>query len=179
MIDDYNEDHTGWARFSDNRKLRYRLARSLTGAPLVIDGDLVVSAKRCVFLMLNPSTADAFKLDPTNQRCFSFATKWKYRVMEVVNIFALRSTDPLGLRKPRAVLGHDAVNDAQILAACVGADRVVAAWGNHGLWKDRGAQVHQMLREHGIALCAFTITKLGQPNHPLYMPISARTKSWR
>ncbi|CAN5787363.1 DUF1643 domain-containing protein [soil metagenome] len=179
MIDDFNTDHTGWARFSDNRKLRYRLARSLTGEPLAVEGGIVQSDKRCVFLMLNPSTADAFKLDPTNQRCFGFATKWKFRVMEVVNIFALRSTDPLGLRKPRAVLGHDATNDDQIMAACRGADRVVAAWGNHGLWCDRGAQVHQTLREHGIALCAFAITKQDQPNHPLYIPLAARVKKWR
>ncbi|HEY4055007.1 MAG TPA: DUF1643 domain-containing protein [Kofleriaceae bacterium] len=179
MIDDYNADRTGWARFSDNRKLRYRLARSLTGEPLVVENDIVQSAKRCVFLMLNPSTADAFKLDPTNQRCLSFAKKWKFRVMEVVNIFALRSTDPLGLRKPRAVLGHDAINDEQIMFACRGADRVVAAWGNHGLWCERGAQVHQMLRAEGIALCAFTITKQGQPNHPLYIPLAARIKRWR
>ncbi|HEY4183245.1 MAG TPA: DUF1643 domain-containing protein [Kofleriaceae bacterium] len=179
MIDDYNADRTGWARFSENRKLRYRLARSLTGEPIVVENDVVQSEKRCVFLMLNPSTADAFKLDPTNQRCLGFATKWKFRAMEVVNIFALRSTDPKALRTPRAVLGHDAINDEQILAACRGADRVVAAWGNHGLWRDRGAEVHAMLRLHDIPLHAFTITKQDQPNHPLYIPLIARVKRWR
>lgn len=34
MIDEYNDDRTGWARFSDDRTMRFRCARSLDGRPL-------------------------------------------------------------------------------------------------------------------------------------------------
>jgi hypothetical protein len=62
VIDEYNDDRTGWARFSDDRKMRYRLSRRLTD-------NRGGHAGRVVFVMINPSTADAFKPDPTISKC--------------------------------------------------------------------------------------------------------------
>jgi len=47
-----------------------------------------------VFIMLNPSTADATTDDPTIRRCLGFARHWGYRTLVVVNLFALRATNP-------------------------------------------------------------------------------------
>lgn len=50
--------------------------------------------KKCVFIMLNPSIADANIDDPTVRRCVSFAEREGCTDLSVVNLFALRSTDP-------------------------------------------------------------------------------------
>jgi hypothetical protein len=63
-------------------KYRYTLSR-------VWNGNL----GRVVFILLNPSTADAFKDDPTVKKCISFAKHWNFGSLEIVNLFAYRSTD--------------------------------------------------------------------------------------
>ena len=80
-----------------------------------------------LFALLNPSTADALRDDPTIRRCMAFARRWRFGALEVVNLFAFRSTDPLGLRKVQDPVGPD--NDAQLRAAARRSTRMVAGWG--------------------------------------------------
>ena len=72
------EDEMGGLRF------RYWLHRDLAS-----DG-----REGLVFVMLNPSTADAMHDDPTVRRCMAFGRRWGYRELTVVNLFALRATKP-------------------------------------------------------------------------------------
>lgn len=44
-----------------------------------------------VFVMLNPSTADASQDDPTIRRCLGFADREGYGAILVVNLYALRA----------------------------------------------------------------------------------------
>ena len=44
------------------------------------------------FIMLNPSTADDRKDDPTIRRSIGFAHAWGFGALEVVNLFAYRAT---------------------------------------------------------------------------------------
>src|SRR5689334_20041621 len=61
---------------------RYRLTRRWGDGPALL------------FVMLNPSTADATEDDPTIRRCTGFAKREGMPAIEVVNLFAWRATDP-------------------------------------------------------------------------------------
>lgn len=87
--------------------------------------------KRLVFVMLNPSTADALKDDQTIKRCMYFARREKCDGITVVNLFAWRTTFPSELRKALAD-GHDIVgprNLETIREVTAGRSDVVLAWG--------------------------------------------------
>lgn len=145
------------AVFSPCRRYRYRLWRTWNPN---------IDRKPLLFVMLNPSTADERVLDPTVRRCLGYAMAWGYGRMDVVNIFAVRSTDPSELYHNEDPVGAD--NNAAITQAANEADMVIAAWGNHGEFKNRGRQVSALLR--GIKpLYALGMTKLAQPKHPLYL----------
>lgn len=173
MIDSFNLDRTGWARFSDDMTMRYRLARCITprAVGLVEHSDPAILS-RVVFVMLNPSTADAFKPDNTVSRCIEFARRWGADVVEVVNLFAFRSTYPKDLRTA-ADRGDGPENDGEILTACRGATRVIAAWGRGGEAYGRDVSVRSRLASACIDLEALRLTADGVPMHPL-----ARGKSW-
>lgn len=145
------------ATFSPDRRHRYHLSR-------VWDPDL----PRVNFLMLNPSTADAFALDRTITRCAKFAKAWNYGQLAVTNCFALRSTNPKGLRQVSDPVGED--NDLAIVEAAEAADMVVAGWGVGGAYMGRGGSVRSMLADAGISLHWLRLTKAGFPGHPLYIP---------
>src|SRR5438309_1272265 len=51
-----------------------------------------------VFVMLNPSTADASRDDPTIRRCINLARAWGFGSMHALNLFAFRATRPADLR---------------------------------------------------------------------------------
>lgn len=120
------------------------------------------------FIMLNPSTADALKNDPTVTRCCNYAKRWGFGSMEVVNLFALRATDPAELRQTSDPTGGEA-NDRYIEESCGRADLVVAAWGAHGNLKNRAWVVKHLLRPVATRVRALALTSGGEPRHPLYL----------
>lgn len=146
----------GTATYDGDRGYRYRLSRLWDPA-----------LPRCCFVMLNPSTATATVLDPTVRRCVSFARAWGFGAVEVVNIYALRATDPEVLRRVADPVG--AGNDRALLAAARAADAVIAAWGAHVSARDRTGVVRRLLDEAGIGLTALRLTRDGAPGHPLYV----------
>lgn len=188
MIDQYSEDGTGWARFSDDMTMRYRLGRVVgeVRSPEHVKGAWEQWSRghsplwrRVVFLMLNPSTADAFVLDPTIKRCVSFARAMGADALEVVNIFALRSTDPDQLhRRTWGLRGDDQENNNAIITACTGAIRVVAGWGKHGALDHRGDVVRSMLAAGRISLSHLGTNKDGSPKHPLYLKGGTEPQLW-
>ncbi len=146
--------------FDDTGAYRYRLGRVRDGGSGTV-----------VFIMLNPSTADAEVNDPTIRRCIGFAWDWGHRALTVVNLFAYRATTPKELRRATDPIGP--ANDQHILAAVGAADAVVVAWGVHGALHGRGREVMRLLSQ-GPQLTCLGVTKEGLPRHPLYMPKRAR-----
>ena len=116
------------------------------------------------FLMLNPSTADSVKNDPTVERCEQRARKMGFRRLIVTNLFAFRSTDPKWLRLIGDPVGPE--NDRFILAAAKESRMVIAAWGDHGKLFGRSSAVRAMLS--GVNLHALKLNASGEPKHPLY-----------
>lgn len=121
-----------------------------------------------LFICLNPSTADARIDDPTVRRCKRFAADWGYGALCIANLFAYRATDPAEMISAARPIGPH--NDKLIadLAECAGI--VVCAWGAHGGFMERDAQVKKLLE--GTELYCLGKTKLGQPRHPLYIKAS-------
>lgn len=121
------------------------------------------SKDKVAFVGLNPSFADENIDDPTITRCIKFAMNWGYGGIYMVNLFALRSTDPRNLSKKGDPVGHD--NDKHLKSIFNSVDKVICAWGNGGALNNRSQQVLKLIRE------PYCLKKnsTGEPAHPLYL----------
>lgn len=160
-----------------------------------LDGEYRYSLWRCwapgdpmVFIMLNPSTADATLDDPTIRRCIWFATRERCAGVLVVNLFAVRTKSP-ALVDGRLGLGEDVIgphNDTALAAALMIARTapVVAAWGaptSRWLRAAAGLQalkVEAMAARHGRRLLCLGTTEAGHPRHPLYLRADSPLTPW-
>lgn len=147
------------AVISECGKYRYLLQRK-TNCPLRW-------VKKCTFIMLNPSTADAEKDDPTIRRCIKFAEREGCTKLSVVNLFALRATNPNDLTFYDDPQGPK--NFGHIFAEVESAHVVIAAWGSHKMAKCRLAK--ELFKVDGIKCLGKT--KDGSPRHPLYVKSDA------
>jgi len=152
----------GWAVLSADGAYRYELWRIWEPrGPL------------CGWVMLNPSTADAHRDDPTTRRCVRGCQSWGYGGLVIVNLYALRATDPARLRHhPDPVGPH---NDHHIHTTATQATSLVCAWGTHPLATHRAAAVLTLLHRaapNTLLRCLGT-THTGAPRHPLYTPRTA------
>ncbi len=121
---------------------------------------------RIAFILLNPSTADEHKNDPTIRRCISFARAWNFGSLEVVNLFAYRATDYRELLKAHEPIGAE--NNRFLIQAVERCSTIVLGWGAKGTFLSRDRQVMSILRGRNNLYC-LGFTKNGQPRHPLYI----------
>ena len=161
-------DLTSHAKFSEDRVYRYTLERRWN------DGD------RVVFLMANPSTADETQDDPTIRRCIGFAKLWGYGALTIVNLYALRSTDPRELRKRSEPIGFD--NVYWIRGVCAKAKEVILAWGCSQHFPEYGVRhIRHVLEEipakTPVSFLGFR--KDGHPRHPLMLPSDTARWPWK
>jgi hypothetical protein len=137
-----------------------------------------------VWVMLNPSTADADANDPTIRKCIGFAKQHHHGGIIVVNLFAYRATIPQEIGRLLRFGEHDPIghgNDEHIQWACSTPilATVVAGWGAMPFATARARQkaeqrattVSVMLRSKRNVKC-FGKSKQGQPRHPLMLPYS-------
>jgi len=137
------------------------------------------------FVMLNPSTADGEKDDPTIKKCMSYADAWGFKRLAVTNLFALRSTDPTNIetgwsdvvkRKVDDPIGPQ--NDETIKSIAFHATAIIGAWGNDGWLLDRPAAVKQLLRPYATKFYFLRMNGTGEPAHPLFLPSSLTPMLW-
>lgn len=162
-----------YARISDDGFYRYTLGRRWS--PPDGPGSMV-------FVMLNPSAANAELDDPTIRRCIGFAKREGCGGVHVVNLFAWRATKPEAMFAAQAD-GHDVIgpeNDDTLRetfrAAALEGRPVIAAWGVHGT--ERAGFVRLLAEAAGARLQALGLTKDGHPRHPLYVRADAQLRVW-
>ncbi|WP_037576733.1 DUF1643 domain-containing protein [Phaeacidiphilus oryzae] len=138
-------------------RYRYELRRCWAGGP------------NATWIMLNPSTADAERDDPTIRRVCGFSRALGCGAATVLNLYAWRATRPAELWQTDDPVGPD--NDAHLAHAAEESARtggpLIAAWGA-GARPNRIGQVLDLPGMH--RLTALATTRAGQPRHPLYLP---------
>lgn len=149
------------AQFSPCEKYRFTLWR-------VWDHSL----PRVAFVGLNPSTADATKDDPTIRRCVGFARSHGYGSLTMLNLWALRATDPYDLTGEET--NEEDANLDAIAAVSATVTRVVGAWGAHPKAERRMGAVVPIIREWWC----LDETAGGMPRHPLYLKATCQMKRW-
>ena len=164
QIQEAREERTGTATFSDCGLYRYQLTR--TWNPRL---------PRIYWLMLNPSTADSIKNDHTITKVVRFSQQEGFGEAVVLNLFAYRTPYPKVLFEAHEsgidVVGKE--NDKFIGEAFASDSPVVGAWGNHGIFLDRGQEILELFPQIRI----LDLTKSGQPAHPLRLPYKLRLKN--
>lgn len=145
------------AVISDCGKYRHHLIRQISED----------NPKFLLFIMLNPSTADAEIDDPTIRKCKGFCERLGYGKLVVVNLFDWRATDPNELKKVWEPVSKHNMNI--IRASAIMADKVICAWGTKGNFMGQDKAVLKLLEDNNITPYALDITKDGHPKHPLYI----------
>jgi hypothetical protein len=118
------------------------------------------------FVLLNPSTANETKDDPTIKACIKFAQNLKFDGFYVTNLFAFRTKSPEILKQSESPVGSK--NNEFIKKYACKSKLVVVAWGNHGKFLNRDKEVLEILSKIKTPHC-LAITKSGSPKHPLYI----------
>lgn len=137
-----------------------------------------VSKPSALWILLNPATADHDSDDRTTLRLAGYAESWGCGGFVVVNLFALRSSDPKRLRYAPDPVGPG--NDDVVLrAATLAGTDPVCGWGNQGAFRGRAQAVTEMLAANGVTLTALAVTALGSPTHPLYLPRHLTPSPWQ
>lgn len=153
---------------------RYTLTRTDHTLPW-----LQVHSPRLLWIMLNPSTADETQDDPTIRRVRAFTQRLGFTGFTVVNLYAMRATDPRDLWTATDPVGPD--NDATIndeaFTAYTDGSPIIAAWGANAK-PERIAEVLALpFVARGDVRC-LGVTASGAPRHPLYLPKSAECVPW-
>ncbi len=144
---------------------RYRLTRTWDDRPPL------------VYVMLNPSTADALKDDATIRVCMGRAQRMGCGGIVVVNLFAYRATHPEELLLAADPVGPE--NDQHISAALTGNPHtVIAAWGVGGNYLRRAWKVAHTCRMLQVPLHCLGVTKDGNPKHPLRIGYAVQPQPW-
>lgn len=156
------------AVISDCGKYRYRLWRKWAYSERM----------PVLWVMLNPSTADANIDDPTIRRCIAFSKAWGYGAMWVGNLYAFRATNPadcpIGTSE---AIGPD--NERHLYAMGTQSAKVICAWGAN-------QPSFPCIRQLGCpgGYWHFGLTANRQPKHPLargksFIPYSAPLLEYR
>lgn len=151
------------ALLTRDRVFRYTLWRRWS------DGDRYVN-----FILLNPSTADEERDDPTTRKCVRMAQMWgDFDSICITNLFAYKATDPRKMKAATDPIGFG--NNRWLEKIAKDASLIVCAWGLDGSFTGRSAAVKRLLRRFDLHYLRIT---RGEPWHPLYLPDNTSPSRW-
>ena len=127
------------------------------------------NGKICLFIMLNPSTADDLEDDPTIRKCIHYSKREGCGLLTVVNLFNVRSTNPDNLLKMSNKQRETDCNILNVEQEIKKADLIILAWGSHPATKiSKREQIVELVYNNGKIPYCLKINKDGNPAHPLY-----------
>jgi hypothetical protein len=149
------------AYFSDDGHYRLGLGRQWDEAlsPLMV-------------CMLNPSTGDGQKNDPTISALIHFATLWGFGGLGIFNLYAFISSKPADLLKADDPVGQEngtAIEQGLAVAAAT-SGKLLVAWGNDAYKIHDGERADWLpgrARHHGLEMICLGKTASGAPKHPM------------
>lgn len=163
------------AVLSDDEVYRYHLTRRWSSADRALG-----------VIMLNPSTADAFKDDRTIKKITHYAKEWGYSSLSVANVFAYRSTSPADLKPLTDERRTGPENDYYITQVFIDAhDKILCGWGSNQLAALKIPSLWEMFCKFTESmpnprqLVSIKTTNTGMPMHPLYQRNDLQPKTWR
>ena len=121
------------------------------------------SKPKVLFIMLNPSTADAMNDDATTIRCVNYAKRWVFGSMMIGNIYPYRAKSPRRLTAWKTFGERYSVfkeNQQHVEMMIDTADLIVCAWGSNYQGIPKWLEYYDL---HYLELCKDGIT----PKHPL------------
>lgn len=155
-------------------KYRYKLDRNVS--PMVFEEN----APRIVWIMVNPSIADAIQDDPTIRKVRGFTLRMGGTAFTVGNLFSYRATDVRELKTASHPTGPD--DDFWLHQIIAMSDKVIVAWGPMAKLpkhlRGRYEQVVKIARREGKKLYCLGTAKDGHPLHPLMQPYSVEIREW-
>ena len=137
---------------------------------------------RLLFIMLNPSTADALAPDNTIRACIRLAKLLGFHGIDVGNLFALRNKNPAALLTAADPIGPD--NDVWLRRLIARSPSPIVAWGRGGraarLVPPRVVRLQELFAElQAQQVRCYGRNLDGSPRHPLYLPNDARPVRWQ
>lgn len=119
-------------------------------------------------ILLNPSTADEMKDDPTTALITGHAQRANMGGWFLCNAFAFRATDPKNMKRADDPVGPDNDDHIRAMLRNQRIKTVMVGWGTNGSFKNRYLSVLAMAEASDRPLMCLGTTKGGQPRHPLY-----------
>jgi hypothetical protein len=134
------------------------------------------------FVMMNPSTADERKDDPTIRKCVGFAKGFGYERIVVTNLIPVISTLPYSL--PTST-GRDEANEAVLRHAASTSDFCIVAWGSipPGLsmrigWPEYVRAFRIITADLSPKVHCLGLTRSGDPRHPSRLSYETPLEQW-
>lgn len=134
-----------------------------------------------VWIMLNPSTADAETDDPTIKRLVKRATNTGFGGIMVFNLYCLRATDPSELWLADDPCGPEGIRylyQIPTLSVLPEGGQIVCGWGEHAKKPRVAIFTDYLAMEMACKLHCLDTTKSGQPVHPLYQSYKKEPRLW-
>ena len=149
----------------------------------ILKRELSYGSKSVVFIGLNPSIASTSNNDRTIIKIVNFCSRWNYKNIYIINLFALISTSPKNLSKSKDPIGEN--NDLitlkllQFWKGNIYCD-LWLWWGDKGQLNGRDREVLAFIENisslksnknnYSARILSLGLSQKGNPRHPLYMP---------